>query len=164
MILGFEHTVQLSVFVKSVGAGYIIGLIFFMLMLMNCFFGKHTYSVFIRDVLFFLTAAVFTVIFLLKYNAGIIRFYILCGELMGFILFYIFPASVITPKVRVFAVALKEKIKRKTEGCRKVYNESKLNIKKRFADKTDKRKRKISSFSAKIKNKRVNMTKKNKNN
>ena len=93
MITGFVHYVQLSVLVKAIGTGYFLGLLFSIFMLLNSVHGKSTAVVFIRDIIFFLLAAVISFFFTLKYNAGQIRFYILAGELAGFCLFYIFPGA-----------------------------------------------------------------------
>ncbi|MBR3768874.1 MAG: spore cortex biosynthesis protein YabQ [Clostridia bacterium] len=93
MITGFEHTVQLAVLLKAAGAGYIIGLFYSVVMFLNAMNGRNTVLVFLRDILFFASAAFFTFLFSLKYNAGIVRFYILAGEGIGFCLFYIFPGS-----------------------------------------------------------------------
>ncbi|MBQ3537021.1 MAG: spore cortex biosynthesis protein YabQ [Clostridia bacterium] len=95
MITGYMHTVQLSVFIKSVGLGFLIGVLFSVLMFFNTVFGKKTFTVFLRDVLFFVSSAVLTFMFILEYNAGILRFYIFAGELIGFILFYIYPAEIL---------------------------------------------------------------------
>lgn len=91
MITGFSHTVQLSVLIKSVGAGFFLGFVFSVFMLFNALYGKNTVIVIIRDIIYFIFAAIFTFMFLLKYNAGTLRFYILAGEGIGFCLFYLFP-------------------------------------------------------------------------
>ncbi|MBE6715598.1 MAG: hypothetical protein E7573_01610 [Ruminococcaceae bacterium] len=96
MITGFEHSVQFSVFIKSIGTGFFIGMLFLAVMVMNRFFGKHIISVFIRDVFFFIVAAFLTFLFLLKYNAGMVRFYLLAGEGIGFILCYMFCGKIVT--------------------------------------------------------------------
>lgn len=96
MILGFRHAVQLSVFFKAIGAGYLLGFLFSFVMFFNVFSGKSHFSVFIRDILFFVSGALFSFLFVLKYNAGIVRFYIFAGELIGFCLFYILPGKSMT--------------------------------------------------------------------
>lgn len=93
MITGFAHAVQLSVFVKSVGVGYILGLLFAVIALVNILGSKKSVIVFFGDILFFVTAACFSFLFLLKFNAGIMRFYIAAGEVMGFCLFSVFPGN-----------------------------------------------------------------------
>lgn len=93
MILGFSHAVQVSVLLKSVGAGYVAGFIFCLIMSANAVSHKSAVRVFIKDIFFFVFAAFFLFLFLLKYNSGIFRFYICAGELMGFLIFYIFPGK-----------------------------------------------------------------------
>lgn len=93
MITGFAHAVQLSVFIKSIGVGYILGLLFAVITLVNILSSKKSVIVFFGDVLFFVTAACFSFLFLLKFNAGIMRFYIAAGEVMGFCIFSVFPGN-----------------------------------------------------------------------
>lgn len=93
MITGFSHAVQISVLLKAIGVGYFLGLFFSLIMFFNAFYGKHAVSVFIRDIVFFISAAFISFLFILKYNAGTVRFYILAGEGIGFLLFYIFPGN-----------------------------------------------------------------------
>lgn len=95
MITGYEHIVQISVFLKSIGAGFVIGLLFSFFSVLNLIQGKNTVVVCIRDIIFFLISAVFTFLFALKYNAGIIRFYLVAGELIGFCLCYLFTCNVV---------------------------------------------------------------------
>ncbi len=114
MITGFSHTVQLSVLIKSVGAGFFLGFVFSLFMLLNALYGKNTVIVIIRDIVFFVFAAVFTFMFLLKYNAGTLRFYILAGEGIGFCLFYLFPGI---SSGRLYRAAARKA----DEGKKKIY-------------------------------------------
>ncbi len=118
MIVGYEHAVQISVFVKAVGLGYLIGLLF-------CFFSfcnalsKGAVAVFVRDVLFFILNAGVSFLFLLKYNSGVVRFYILAGEAMGFLLFYMFPGALIEGRFRGAADKLMRRLSQKTDKLKK---------------------------------------------
>ncbi len=112
MITGYMHTVQLSVFIKSVGLGFLMGIIFSAVMFLNTVSGKRTFIVFLRDVLFFVSSAVLTFMFILEYNAGILRFYIFAGELIGFILFYIYPAEILRRIFSSFYNVLQRKFSR----------------------------------------------------
>lgn len=109
MILGYEHTVSLSVFAKAVGVGYTLGFLYLFFMFSNSLFKDKTISVFFRDILYFAIAAVISFLFALKYNAGIVRLYILAGELIGFLLFYIFPGMSLGKAMRQFTQPLKQK-------------------------------------------------------
>lgn len=130
MITGFSHTVQLSVLIKSIGAGFFLGFVFSVFMFLNAFYGKNTIIVLIRDILYFIFAAVFTFMFLLKYNAGTVRFYILAGILMGFCVFYLFPGAFAGRLYR----ALNGKIEAKRMYVRQFFNKNSEKIKVRVSD------------------------------
>lgn len=106
MITGFEHQVQLSVLMKAVGMGYFLGIIFSVLRFLNSASGKSTLAVGIRDIIFFVISAFLCFIFSLKYCSGVMRFYVSAGELIGFIIFYMFPGNLIP----LIAERLKERI------------------------------------------------------
>ncbi len=91
MITGFAHQVQLSVFVKAVGMGYFLGIVFFTLMLLTHNYKKGALPIFIRDITFFAASAFLCFVFSLKYCSGMWRFYVSAGELIGFLLFFMFP-------------------------------------------------------------------------
>ena len=96
MITGFEHQVQLSVFIKAVGMGYLSGLFFSFLSFANISSGKNTVAVCLRDIFFFIVSAFACFLFSLKYCSGMMRFYVTAGELMGFLVFRIFPGQTIS--------------------------------------------------------------------
>lgn len=129
MILGFEHTVQLSVFFKSIGMGYIMGLLYAAVMFFNAAGTKKIISVFLRDVLFFIVCTLFSFLFVLKFNAGITRFYTVVGEIMGFCIFYIFPGRPVIDVIGNFVLKCKAEIGSKADK-----------IKKKHAEKSEKRK------------------------
>lgn len=120
MITGFVHQVQLAVLIKAVGMGYFLGIIFSVFMFLNVLFGKSTAAVFIRDILFFIIAAFCSFLFSLKYCSGMIRFYVLAGELMGFLIFFIFPGKQLSCLWRKTA----EYLFNKTDRIRKKVKES----------------------------------------
>ena len=93
MITGFVHQVQLSVLIKAVGMGYFFGVFFYVLTFLCCGMGKNTVSIFIRDILFFIAAAYLSFLFSLKYCSGMLRFYVAAGEMMGFLIFYVYPGK-----------------------------------------------------------------------
>lgn len=120
MITGFRQVVQLSVFAKSIGAGFFIGLIFLINVAANAVNGKNKYTVAVRDVIFIVSGAVITFMFSLKYNSGIIRFYIIVGELIGFILCYIFFSATVRKYVSKFCLLLSLLFKTKKEKILKI--------------------------------------------
>lgn len=128
MITGFRQVVQLSVFIKSIGAGFFIGLIFLFYIAMNTINGKNKYIVAVRDVIFFVSSAIITFLFSLKYNAGILRFYILAGELIGFILCYLSLSGTVRKysyRFFILLLTIVKKIKEKiSKNTKKLYKNS----------------------------------------
>lgn len=78
---------QLSIFLYAVVCGVIIGVINepFRFMRYSGFNGNI--DVFIQDIIFMSVSAVITFFFSLCYNRGEVRFFIIFGEIMGFLLF-----------------------------------------------------------------------------
>lgn len=146
MILGFEHTVQLSVFLKSIGMGYVMGLLYAAVMFFNAAGTKKFISVFLRDVLFFVVCTLFSFLFVLKFNAGITRFYTVVGEIMGFCIFYIFPGRPVIDVIGNFVSKCKCKIGKRANIIRNKHAEKseKRKIKRKEKEKRS-RKPKITS-------------------
>ncbi len=118
MIAGYEHAVQISVLFKAVGMGYLIGLLYCFFSFLNSI-NKNNIAVFIRDILFFVLNAVISFLFLLRYNSGVIRFYILAGEGIGFLLFYLFPGMMAEAFIRRIFGRLTMKISGATSEIKK---------------------------------------------
>ena len=76
--------------------GYLSGLFFSLLDFTNILFGKNTLAVCLRDIFFFTVSAFACFLFSLKYCSGMMRFYVFAGELMGFLVFRIFPGKTIS--------------------------------------------------------------------
>ena len=120
MILGFAHEVQLWVFIKAVGTGYLMGLIFCMLMLINATGARHTAFVFIRDIIFFVISAFASYLLMLKYCSGMIRFYVLAGEIAGFLLFCIYPGTSISSRCRKILEMIRERMNKNRKKMKKI--------------------------------------------
>lgn len=133
MILGFEHSVALSVTVKAVGAGYMLGMFYLFFIFLNSLWNKHTVSVFLRDILYFCVSAVFCFLFILKYNAGVFRFYIFAGLITGFLIFYIFPGTALGEYFRKHGERLKNKGRKVKNSiyCSVHKQVKQINVKKR---------------------------------
>lgn len=139
MITGFTHTVQLSVFLKAVGAGYALGILFILFGFINSFCGKRSIFTFFRDVLFFVTSAIFSFLFVLKYNAGIMRFYIVSAEFIGFLLFYIFPGCQLGEYGRASADKMGQRVRNLFTKVGKTAQKNFESIKKIVNKKTEKK-------------------------
>lgn len=94
-MFGIELSVQMYIFIKSVALGFMTGFIYNLFMLFRISFMKNAFAVFFQDVIFFVGVSILTFLFVLETNYGQIRFYIFAGELIGFCLYYFFPAALI---------------------------------------------------------------------
>ncbi len=104
------HAVSFAVFLKSIGAGVLIGAVFACIMLLR---GPNAgrAAAAAADILFFLSAAVLTFVFFLSFSFGQPRLFLLAGEGIGALLFYAVYAS-LRRSVRAAAGKKKENRKR----------------------------------------------------
>ena len=79
---------QLQVFGLSVLLGVGLGLVYEVFRLLRLAFFSQKTVVFVQDVLFSLTALVSTFVFVVAVNEGQLRFFLLIGELCGFMVYY----------------------------------------------------------------------------
>lgn len=84
-------------FLKACLLGGILGVIFDLFRIFRTAIKCNTIIVFIQDVLYFTVVTASTFIFLLMYNDGRLRMFILVGELMGSVL-YFFSISILVLK------------------------------------------------------------------
>ena len=95
-MFGVRHGFFTAVFFKSVGVGFLIGVLYLLFMLPRGSGKTNKWVVFAQDILFFLLAAVLSFIFLYDINAGVARLYVFFGEGVGFLLFVLLPGRRIT--------------------------------------------------------------------
>ncbi len=93
-MFGLSHSFSVFVFLKSLGIGYLLGLVYTFFKLLRMIGLRHSILVFFQDVLYFVISAFVVFLFVLEINAGIFRFYIFIGILIGFILFYLMSFSI----------------------------------------------------------------------
>ena len=135
MITGYEHVIQLSVLVKAVGFGYFSCLLFLVFTAINRIFLNKAFFIFIKDAFYPVVITFFGFMFLLKYNAGIVRFYIIAGEVMGFCLCYISSEKMVCYIVDSLIKVLKRfssVVKEKTTAIRKKSGDKVLSLLKRI--------------------------------
>lgn len=82
--MGDVFVVAPLMFVYAIAPGMIIGLIYDITTNASGLLKLSPYACMALDILFMLVAAVVTFIFLLAANFGIIRFYLIAGEAVGF--------------------------------------------------------------------------------
>ena len=92
-MFGVPHSVQVFLFLKSVGLGFATGGVYLPLRLLRRLVPHRSAAVFFEDVLFCGFAALLLFYFLFTYNAGVPRAYLLAGDALGFFLCYAFLRS-----------------------------------------------------------------------
>ena len=83
---------QTRLFLLALGLGFLLGIVYDLFRVVRMAFTMRRAGVFIQDVLFFLTCAAVTFVFLLAVNQGEIRGFIIAGEGLGFLIYY-FPSA-----------------------------------------------------------------------
>ena len=79
---------QTRLFLLALGLGFLLGIVYDLFRVVRMAFTMRRAGVFIQDVLFFLTCAAVTFVFLLAVNQGEIRGFIIAGEGLGFLIYY----------------------------------------------------------------------------
>lgn len=79
---------QLSNFFFSVFFGVILGIILDIFIICNIIFKSKEKKIFWRDIIYFSFIAVLSFLFIVVINMGEIRFYILAGELVGWVVYH----------------------------------------------------------------------------
>ena len=85
----FEQSEQLRLFLLSLGAGFFLGIIYDILRTIRLTFTKSKRVIFIFDVLYFILFGLGTFIFFLATNKGEFRSYMILGEIIGWIFYYL---------------------------------------------------------------------------
>lgn len=94
-MFGVSHSFSYFTFLKSIGIGYLIGAFYLLFKFIRILGIKQAPFVFLQDLLFFTFSSVAVFLFVYEINAGIFRFYIICGIIIGFLLFYLVPGSLL---------------------------------------------------------------------
>lgn len=85
----FEQSEQLKLFLLSLGAGFVLGILYDILRTVRLTFTKSKKVIFIFDILYFFLFGLGTFIFFLATNKGEFRSYMIFGEILGWIFYYL---------------------------------------------------------------------------
>lgn len=80
---------QLTIFISSLGLGFLLGMLYDILRALRLSLTKSKGAIVFFDILYFLLFGFCTFLFILALNKGEVRFYIIAGELIGAIFYYI---------------------------------------------------------------------------
>ena len=87
--MGYEGVpilAQTTSFLYAMVLGAVLSLVYDVFRIIRVAFGGKKTAVFVEDLLFSLAALVLTFVFVIAFNNGELRFFVLVGELLGFIL------------------------------------------------------------------------------
>ena len=85
----FEQSEQLNLFLLSLGAGFVLGVVYDILRTIRLTISKGKTIIFIFDILYFLIFSLATFLFFLAVNKGEFRSYMIFGEILGFLFYYV---------------------------------------------------------------------------
>jgi spore cortex biosynthesis protein YabQ len=80
---------QTRVFFLSIGLGFLLGILYDLFLITRMIISKSKYAVYIQDIAYLLTCSFLSFMFIISSSSGIVRAYILGGELLGWILYYL---------------------------------------------------------------------------
>ncbi len=92
-MFGVSHSFSYFVFLKSIGFGFLLGAFGYFFRSLRLFGINRPFAVFLQDILFCFISAVLLFLFVFEVNAGVFRFYIFAGILMGGFVFYSVPGA-----------------------------------------------------------------------
>lgn len=98
MTYGFSLARQTQSFLVAFGFGFILGVIYDLFFIVRLMISKSKAAVIISDALYVLVAAVMSFSMFLIVTDGLVRAYIVLGELLGFFVYY-FTAGVFVNRV-----------------------------------------------------------------
>lgn len=80
---------QLTIFLCALGAGFLLGVLYDIFRTLRLSFTKSKAALIIFDTVYFLLCGIISFLFILAINKGEIRFYILSGEVIGWVFYYL---------------------------------------------------------------------------
>lgn len=80
--------VQTRLFMMAGGFGFLLGVAYDLCRILRLTVTRGRIAVFIVDVLYFLAAGLSVFLFMLAYNQGEFRFYLILGIILGFLIYY----------------------------------------------------------------------------
>ena len=89
-MFGIGQEIYVYVFLRSVGVGFLIALVYGLFMLLRRLGMRSTAAVIAQDCLFFILAGGISYAAIFEMNAGIPRGYIFLGESIGFSIFFLY--------------------------------------------------------------------------
>lgn len=80
--------VQTRLFMMAFGFGFLLGVVYDLCRILRLTVTRGKIAVFVVDILYFLAAGISVFLFMLAYNQGEFRFYLILGIIFGFLIYY----------------------------------------------------------------------------
>ena len=80
--------VQTRLFMMAFGFGFLLGVVYDLFRIIRLTVTRGRIAVFVMDLVYFLLAGVSVFLFMLAYNQGEFRFYLIFGIFLGFLIYY----------------------------------------------------------------------------
>lgn len=107
--LGITVLEQTIIFLYATALGAMLCAVYDVFRIIRIAFGGKITAVFVEDILFSIIALVLTFIFVVAFNNGELRFFVLIGELLGFVAYY-FTLGRLTMSVSKMIISLIKKL------------------------------------------------------
>ena len=91
---------QISVVAYALVLGAILGIFYDIFRIIRLLFGARNLGMFIQDIIYFLISGFITFLFVLIFNFGESRFYILAGEALGWCIYHVSVGDVIYSRAK----------------------------------------------------------------
>ncbi len=79
---------QTRVFLLSIGLGFFLGILYDLFYIIRLIITKNKYTIYVQDILYLLSCSFITFIFILALSSGVVRGYVIVGELFGWLIYY----------------------------------------------------------------------------
>lgn len=112
---------QFTVFLRSLGAGVILGAVYEVIALIRAIFGQKKCVYVTFDITFALVASVISFFFMVLYNSGQIRFHLMLGELAGGLAFHLSVGRYIVTTAEKYILLIKKFLNFLLSPLRKIY-------------------------------------------
>ncbi len=100
---------QATVFGCSCILGVVLGILYDVFRIIRVIINPKNITVFVQDVIYFLISGAITFLFVLAFNFGELRFYILIGESAGWTLYHVTLGHIIYKNFRKIVATIKNK-------------------------------------------------------
>ena len=104
---------QTQLFLYAFGFGFVLGIIYDIFRIVRLIFSGGRGAVFVADILYLAVCAVLTFSFVLTLSSGVLRGYILAGEILGWLVYY-FSLGLLCVKVSNRVIRLGRRVLRGT--------------------------------------------------